>query len=85
MGNGVKHSVYGPTMPTSTEHAEKAERALEDALQSLRDAVKHTDRRDLGSYQQALSYVGSAIGQAEAAERALRSARDAAAKEPRED
>lgn len=71
-------------MGTSREHGAKAERAIEDALQALRDALKHTARSDAGSYREALTYVERyAMPQIELAEQELRLARDAATVEER--
>lgn len=71
-------------MAKSEDHAAKAENALEEALQHLRDALKHTERRDKGSYEQALAYVvRSAMPAIGLAEQELRLARDAATVEER--
>ena len=66
-------------MPSGEVHASTAERALEDALQHVEDALKHTQRGDAGSYGQALAYATSALESLGEAKRALRLAYDAAA------
>jgi hypothetical protein len=54
-------------MSSSDKHAAKAESAIEDALQALRDALKHVERRDFHGYQDSLEYVRIALPRVEAA------------------
>jgi hypothetical protein len=73
-------------MPRGEVHASTAERALEeDALQSVEDAIKHAQRADAGSYEQALAYVTRASESLGEAKRALRLAYDAAAVEEKDE
>jgi hypothetical protein len=67
-------------MGTKSEgHAEKAETALERALENVTDALKHVRRRDKGSYEQSLDYVVRyAMRHLGEAEQELRQARDTA-------
>lgn len=68
---------------TSQEHQQRAERAIADALEALRDAAKHTDR---GDFTQALNYiVHGAMRATGIAEQELRQARDAAILESNRD
>lgn len=57
-----------PAMGIGDEHAAKAESAIEDALQAIRDALKHVERRHLHGYQDSLEYIRIALPYVEAAQ-----------------